>query len=325
MNPETNDLKDIRMLITNYSKVAIAGHVNPDGDAISSCLGLALCLKKIGIEPVVILEEYSHKFDIIPGKEFIYNGDLESLDIDAMICLDCGSLDRLGNAVKLFEKTPVTFNIDHHVSNTRYAKHNCVNGNASSTAEVVFDIMNNLVPIDEDIASALYAGIVYDTGGFRHKSTSADTHIAVSKLMWLDIPFSKIYNTIMFDRTMAVAKSFGKSLGNLQSEGSVYYTYITAEETASVGATVKDLDGTVDYIISISDAEVAVFFYELPDNQVKASMRSKTVDVSKIAGMFGGGGHVQASGCTLAGDVKSAIATVLPEIKRAVEEYEKKL
>ncbi len=325
MNPENKDIKDIRMLITNYDKVAVAGHVNPDGDAIASCLGLALCLKKIGIHPVVILEEYSSKFDIIPGKEMIYKGDIESLDIDAMICLDCGSLDRLGDAVKLFEKAPVTFNIDHHVSNTRYAKYNCVNAKASSTSEVVFDIMNNLVPIDEEIASALYAGIVYDSGGFRHKCTTADTHIAVSKLMWLDIPFSKIYNTIMFDRTMPVAKSFGKSLCNLQSEGSVYYTYITTEEIQASGATVKDLDGTVDYIISITDAEVAVFFYQLPDNQVKASMRSKNVDVSKIAGMFGGGGHVQASGCTLTGDVKSAVAAVLPEIKKAVEEYEKKL
>ncbi len=317
------EIKDLRMMVTNYDKVAIVGHVNPDGDAVSSCLGLALCLKKIGIHPTVILEPFNPKFGIIPGQDLIYDGDIEKLDIEALFCLDCGSIDRLGVTSKLFDKAPVTFNIDHHVSNTNYAQYNCVNANASSTAEMIFDIMNNLVPIDCEIASALYAGIVYDTGGFRHSCTTADTHITVSKLMWLDIPFSKIYNTIMFERRLSTAKIFGKALSNLNAENNIYYTFLTSNEISDAGATTKELDEIVDYAITIEDADVAVFFYQVSDNNFKASMRSKTIDVSKIAAKFEGGGHIHAAGCNVLGDINTVIDKILTEVKNAVNNYEK--
>lgn len=176
-----HDLKEIRKVIDRCHRIVIAGHSNPDGDAIGACLGLARVLKNKGKQVFVVLEPYAEKYHIIPGRDQIL--PLEKIEhADLLITLDCGDKERLGWDIRLFDQCE-TINIDHHKNNPLFAQWNFVEELASSTSELVFHLLNGYAEFDQESASALYAGMVYDTGGFRHSSTGKSTFLAVSKLL----------------------------------------------------------------------------------------------------------------------------------------------
>ncbi len=316
-----NDVMQIHKLINEYETFAIAGHVNPDGDCIGACMAFALTLKKMLKNPIVLLEEYSEKFDIIPGRELIFKGNIDELNVDVLICLDCASIERLGNVRGLLERTKETVCIDHHLMQRYFAKYNCINPKAPSTCTMVFDLISYIVPIDEHIATALYAGLVYDTGGFRNASTSAEAHIIASKLINLDIPFTKIYDAMLRHRTLSAAKMLTVAINRIQfnEQTGVYYSYTTTDDLKEQNASHKDLGEIVSYILAIDNAEVSVFAYEKEQGKVKVSMRSKEFNVHNVALKFGGGGHKLASGCDFEGSVSDALEKVLAEINNSID------
>ncbi len=294
--------------------IVIAAHVNPDADAIGSSLGLAMALGKLGKRPRVVLEAYNSKYDVIPGKEFIYNGSLD-IPMDVFVCLDCSSLARLGEAAELFLKAPVTLCVDHHLSSDKFANYNFVDSTASSTCELMYEIIKELTPPDADIASAIYAGLVTDTGGFRHGCTKQSTMIIAGQLISLGIPFTNIYNELMYRHSEAEAGIFCKALSNMKVEYPVAFSSVSKAEMDAYGATSQDLDGIAEYLLNIRGVALSVFFYEKHVGEVKASFRSKEVNVSEIAGQFGGGGHKNASGCTIFDSLDRAREAVLKALK----------
>ncbi len=293
-----NDLGKIQELILKRDSFIISGHVNPDGDCIGACFSLGLSLKKMGKHPIIVLDDYGDKYDIIPGKELLYKGDISQIEkADVFIAVDCGIAERLGKAKTLIEKADVTVCIDHHISPKLFAAYNYIDEHASSSCALVFDVLNAVILIDKEIATALYAGIIYDTGGFRHSCTGAETHIVASKLIDIGIPFAGIYNSILRERSLAAAKMLSVAINRIQIKNDILHTYVTSDDLLAQGAQTKDLDEIVDYLNGIEGTEITLFVYERASGLSKASIRSKSIHICSVATELGGGGHDLAAGC----------------------------
>jgi Exopolyphosphatase-related proteins len=314
-----NTFDELRQTIELSQSIAISGHISPDGDAIGACSALAMSLTELGKDVVVILDEYQENFEIIPtGGLIVKNVDDEYLP-DLYIAVDCGDKERLGTKAKLFDETLYTINIDHHKSNTFFAKQNYVDSEASSASEIVFQLIYNYAPITADIAAAIYAGIVFDTGGFRHSSTSPVTMAIVSELMEYDFNFTEIYNSIFHTRSFGEARIMGVALFNLKEvfDGRIVTSIVTDEEIKKCGVTSDELSEVSSYIKGVSGTVASVFMYEKKPGTFKVSMRSDDlVDVSQVAAKFGGGGHMRASGCTIDGEANKILENILLEIEK---------
>ena len=315
-----NSFEEIIEVIENSNKIAVAGHISPDGDAVASCCSMAMALIKKGKNAVVYLEEVPEKFKSVPYSDKVLTEEPEE-DFDLFISLDCGDIERLGKYSSIAEKTTV-LNIDHHISNTYFGNLNFVDGDASSTCEVVYRLIDGWCPLDKNIAQALYTGIIFDTGCFKHSSTSPYTMKIAGELMTYNIPFTYVQEEIFYSHTFTEAKILGAAIKNMRTEcgGRLAISKLSIDEMKEVGGTPKDADAVVSYIKNTEGADAAVFFYEKKNGEIKASMRSnEAVNVSEIAVRFGGGGHIRASGCTLYGSFKEVMPPVINELKKALE------
>lgn len=305
--------------LSGNENIIIGGHINPDGDTIGACLAMAQSVALIGKKPVVVFEQYSKKFDFIKGEEYVYNGNLDDLAPDVFIAIDCGSKDRLGEASKVFDKAKKTFNIDHHISNTEYADINIVDENASSSSEIIFDVIKIFCIINEHIASAIYTGIISDTCGFKHACTTRKTHEVAGRLLEFGIPFSDIQDKILYNHSIEEVRAFSKALNNMKVEGNIAYTTLTLDELKSCNATNNDLDGIVSYLLNINGIEASLFVYEKANGKTKASLRSKSIDVNKLTQKHGGGGHVLAAGADFDLPIEDVKNLILEDIKNELK------
>ncbi len=307
-------------LISKYDNIVIGSHTNPDGDAVGSSLGLALCLAIMGKKPIVLLEDYSCKYSFIKGKEYIFKEDYDSLEPQLFISLDCSSPDRLGRAESVFKRAAETMCIDHHISNKNFADYNIVLADSSSTCEVVYDIIKNFCVLNESIAEALYTGIVSDTSAFKHKSTSPATLEAAARLISLGIDFSKIQTDVLYSHSKEQTAVFLKALGRYVIDGEICWSYLTKDEIINeCKADYNDLDGISEYLLNFVGVSVSVFVYEKEDGTKKISMRSKELDISAVAVKYNGGGHKLAAGASITGSVDYAVETIVNEIKKELK------
>ena len=303
--------------IEGADTIAIGGHVRPDGDCVGSCMGLFGYLadhypeKKI----CVYLEEISEAFDYLKIDEAMS----EKADrYDLFIALDCGSIDRLGEAQSVFENAVDTICVDHHISNTNFAKENIVKADASSTCEILCE----LLPMDKIgtfSATAFYTGIIHDTGVFKHSNTSKKTMETAGNLVEKGIPFGKIIDESFYMKTYRQLQIMGRCL--LESirvmDGRCIVSVVTKQMMDFYGAKSSDLDGIIDELRTTQGVEVAVLLSEKEPLEFKVSMRSnQIVDVSKIAVFFGGGGHVRAAGCTIKGSSYDVINNLTEHIEK---------
>lgn len=325
----THDANEVRAIIRVMNRFYITGHTNPDGDSIGSCFGLGLALEKMGKEVRVLLEPFHPKYNVIPGTHLIYDGD-SHYDDAVLICVDCADLGRIkGVARELVDTLKHTVCIDHHYSNTHFAEYNFVDATASSTCEMVYRVIGTLVELDKDIASALYAGMISDTGGFRHAATSQDTLRAASQLTALGIPFSDIYRELVHLRTYTELKILARVLDTCSRTEDAQVVHACVPQSMMVGlegtpdATTQDLEGVVEFLLNIRRAKVSLLVYERGNGEVKVSLRSRTINVGAIAQYFGGGGHQLAAGATLKGDVYEVRDKVLPMIQDAINQSNK--
>ena len=314
------DYGQLPQILQDAKTVAIAGHVNPDGDAVSSCLALALCMRGIGKSPIVLLEGFSSRFHILPGREMIYQGSYEDVACDAFIALDTSTKDRLGEAVSVFDRAPLTINIDHHISNTLYARHNFV-GEASSTAEMVYGVTGQFCPMNVDIAACIYAGLLSDTGGFRHSSTTSETYSIAARLLETGMDFSHIYREVMEMHSIAEVNIMARALSKLTvlPDIGLSYTVLTLQDMREAGADFSDLDGIVEYMLNIRGVRVSLLVTERGGDVSKASLRAVDLNVNQIAGLFGGGGHAKAAGATINQPIGVACEQMLAAIREAVQ------
>ena len=316
--------------LAGVKKIAIAGHIRPDGDCIGSCMAIYGYLKRLKddlqIEQIdVYLGPIGNEFRVLNGVDEIIHSYESDEVYDVFISLDCGSIDRLGNAIKYYNTATKTINIDHHISNNLFGMVNHVVVDASSTCEVLFGIFEEKL-ITKEIAEALYVGIIHDTGVFKHTNTSEKTMNIAGKLMSKGIAFSKLIDESFYQKTYIQNQILGRCLleSMLLLDGRCIVSSINRKMMEFYDASSADLDGIIDQIRVTKGVEVAVFIHEFAHQEYKVSMRSNgDVNVSKIAVYFGGGGHIKAAGCTLRGSLHDVINNITPHIECQLNSMEK--
>ncbi len=309
--------KSILEQIKKQNNIIIAGHMNPDGDAIGACFAFAYALQNMGKNPKILLEKPSSTYDFLPKPiEIIHEWDEDKI-VDLFIALDCADEQRLHYFKDVFYSANQTINIDHHRSNTQFADYNVVNEKVSSTCELIYDLFQEWkIPITSSMALCIYTGIVYDTGGFQHTSTTSRTHEIVSELLKHSINSSFVFHQLFYRRSYEKTKLLGMVLSrvSLYYNNKVSLSFATKEEMTDIG--VKDADGIIPFLSDMEGISVAIFLYERNFNEIKVSLRSKyEVDVADIASRFSGGGHVKAAGCTIFGTVEEAKNLLLKALK----------
>ncbi len=290
--------------VKNAASIAISGHIRPDGDCVGSVMGLYLYLKKElpGAEVDVFLEKPAEIFDCISHIEEIKSEINTDKIYDVFIVLDCAD-DRLGDAGPLFENAGKRINIDHHISNPGCGDVRIVEADRSSTAELLYDLMD-ADKIDREIATALYIGIIHDTGVLRYSNTSPRTLQVAAELIKYGLDFSDIIQKTFYEKTYVQTQIMGRavleSVRFMNNRCIVSMVSRRMMDFYQVGP--KDLEGIVNQLQVVKDVDCAIFMYETGTLEYKVSLRSNgSVDVASVAMKFGGGGHVRAAGCTMNG------------------------
>lgn len=314
-------VQSIRESFRYAGKIAIGGHVRPDGDCVGSCLALAYYLRKQFPEKQVdvFLEYVQDEFAFLAGSNLVHHeiNNSEKEGYDLFVSLDCGDLDRLGFSEPLFHQAKRTVNIDHHITNQGFAELNYVLPNASSTCETLMDIIKE-EELDKELAGALYVGIIHDTGVFKHSNTTRKTMELAGKLVAFDIPFSRIIDETFYQKTYVQNQILGRCLleSFLILDGKCIVSYVKKDTMNFYQASAKDLDGVIDQMRVTKGVEAAILVHETGPQTYKVSMRSNdVVNVSKIASMFGGGGHIKAAGCQMTGSIYDVINNITVHIE----------
>ena len=308
----------LNRVLQGVNTVAIGGHIRPDGDCVGSCMGLYQYIKNndSNIKIDVYLEEIPKSFQMFPVVNEIQHEVKKEMVYDLFIALDCADLSRLGFSGVLYEKAKKTFCIDHHISNMAFADDNYIVPEASSTAELVYQLIDKS-KITTEIAECLYLGIVHDTGVFQYSSTSPETMEAAADLMRKNIRATEIIDKTYYEKTYPQNLALGKALTDsyLILNEKCIVSFLTKETMNFYGVSSKDLEGIVSQLRVTQGVEVAIFMYELGENEYKISLRaSGDVNVSKVAVTVGGGGHVKAAGITMQGQPEEIINKLAEEI-----------
>ena len=313
-------IKDIIAVINKGKSFLITSHVKLDGDALGSELALYLMLIKSGKKALVYNEDKTPgHYSFLPAAEKIVHELPFVNQFDVVFVLDCSEIERVGNKAPEIAKIKNIINIDHHISNSGFSPLRLWNGRASSTGELIFRLFEQMdSEMTSDICTNLYAAILTDTGGFRYASTSQDTLWAAGKLVegganpqWIS---ENIYESDAPAKIFLLKKTLETM--SLDLENHVGSLVVTKKALSEAGATYEHTEGFVDILRSVKGISISVLYTQLDDNLYKLSLRSKgKVDVEKIAKMFGGGGHANASACRIEGDINAIKADILKAIK----------
>lgn len=291
------------------SRIGIGGHIRPDGDCVGSCLALWQYLKKLlpDAEIKVFLQKPADIFGELTGYDLIDSNFLEKETFDVFIALDCNA-ERLGDGQKYFEKAKKTINIDHHISNAAGCGDvNFVRPEVGSTSELIYELIladGNEALIDQELAKAIYTGIIHDTGVFQYSNTTPKTMEIGAKLISYGFDFTKLIEETFYQKTYDQTLVLGHVLKGsiLFMDGKCIAGQISKEEMQGLGVTHQDLDGIVNQLRNVKGVHCAVFMYETDTEEYKVSLRSdESIDVAKVAAFFGGGGHMRAAGCGMKG------------------------
>ena len=318
-------LAETAAAIGESRSIVLACHVNPDGDALGSMLGLALALIPLGKDLVCLSQDgVPDILRFLPGTEMI----VQTTDIpafDLALVVDSGELARVGESVKpLIARARRTVDIDHHVTAGAFGDIRVLDAQAASTAEIVYALLQTIgLLITPEIATCLFTGIITDTGSFRFQNVTADTLTVAARLIDAGASPSFVSEHVFENRTFAATKLLGLALSSLSRtpDGRIAWAHVTRDDFARLGAADEDSEGLVNPVRSVRGAEVGVSFREMPDGTVRVSLRSREgVDVGKIAQQFGGGGHRMAAGCTLTVPLAEAETAVLDALQAALPE-----
>ena len=274
------------------------------------------------MEAQVYLDPIPQVFSFLKGADEICLVRDREKKYDLFMGLDSGDKQRLGESLCYFETAGRTLCIDHHISNQGYAGKNYIVPEASSTSELVFGILEE-EKISREVAEALYVGIVHDTGVFQYSCTSPATMETAGKLMGKGIDFTRIIDDTFYKKTYIQNQILGRALleSILLLDGKCIVSRVLKRDMEFYGVEPKDLDGIVSQLRVTAGVEVAIFLYETDNQEYKASLRANgPVDVSRIAGYFGGGGHKKAAGCTMHGSFHDVVNNLTLHIEKQLEE-----
>ena len=316
-------LEQIAKRIKAAKQVAIFTHMRPDGDAYGSALALACALDSLGIPCEVCVEsEIPSNLAFVQGIERVQKTPKK--DFDLLVTVDCSDEQRLGELTEKYyltkRKKIDVVNIDHHVSNTRFGNYNFVKSCAANCMHVSSLIAYLGVPFDKKIAEYLLLGLLTDSGNFSHDDVDEEAFLLAAKLVKAGADIAH-YNYQLFKKQpKARAALFAKTMDKIRyfHDNRFAVIVISKQNIELCGAAQGMTEGIVDFPLNVDSVEVAASLLEVRKGQYKISLRSKTyADVNRIAGVYGGGGHVRAAGCMLFGDVEE----VLDKLSYTVSQY----
>ncbi|MBQ6238792.1 MAG: bifunctional oligoribonuclease/PAP phosphatase NrnA [Firmicutes bacterium] len=315
-----------RAFVGANDRFILCGHIRPDGDSIGSCTAMAGLLKSLGKTAEIYYEGDISHYDMIPQP-------VEMLDPTtikaacqrpfAWILLDCAQPARTGQGQICAEYCKASICIDHHVNMGEYAEHNWIDPQATSASEMLFRLFKAAgYPIHREQATSLFAGIAFDTGGFRHSSMTPEIYTIAGELSGYGVAITDVMNGLFHTKSMIEQKVLGVILRKAKLyRGCIIVSEVDQADLRQAGGTSDDCEGAVAVLAETREAEASVFLRELSNGQIRVNMRSKQyIDVAEAARAFGGGGHVRAAGCTLDGPMLMAKQQVLTELYKQLRE-----
>ncbi|HEY5382606.1 MAG TPA: bifunctional oligoribonuclease/PAP phosphatase NrnA [Acidobacteriaceae bacterium] len=298
----------------------ITSHARPDGDAIGSALGLQHLLEAMGKRVVVAFSDaIPSMYHCLPGVHRILNEIPDHPLPQVAILLECDSIERTGFARIGAQRI---LNIDHHQSGRSFADVNWIDPEACAVGAMVYDLaIASGIEITPEIASCLYTAVLTDTGSFTYAGTGAATFGLASHLLQRGADANGIAQSIYFSNPESKVRVLGIALSNMEIDGEIAWTSLSSLDMERAGAIPEDCEGIVNYLIGIAGVRAAVFLRELPDSDCfRLNLRSKgTVDVAEVAERFGGGGHRNASGCTVNGSLAEVAPRMVGELRSACQ------
>ncbi|MFO7709382.1 MAG: DHH family phosphoesterase [Desulfobacterales bacterium] len=303
--------------INAAGRLLVASHAEPDGDAVGSLLALGLALEKLGKRTTLFnASAIPAVYQFLPGVARITRRMPAPGGCDAAIVLDCGDLSRVGPDWPEIARIPVIINIDHHITNTRFGHAQLIDGDACATAEIVHRLICRLgVEFDRDIATAVYTGILTDTGSFRFSNTNAAAFAISREMTERGADPYHVARHVFGSYSLGRIKLLNLALNSIEisPNGKLSIMTITRGMLAETGTQPEDVDGLINYARRIEAVKVAALIQEQGDGETTADRRTHfhvslrsdgTLDVAAWAGGFGGGGHLSAAGFQIDSSLK---------------------
>ena len=320
-------LTEIASILQKAHRLLVITHIAPDGDAIGSLLGFGWILRNLPAAwppralTLVSADGVPNPYQFLPGSESVVTTAPRET-WDAVVALDASDPQRLGAPFRPQEygNTPVIV-LDHHITNLEFGTLNWVDPASAATAQVMVDLADALnVPISSEAATCLLTGLVTDTRGFRTSNVSLAVMNTATRLMQLGADLADITERSLNYKPLNIMRLWGPALSQMQLQGHVAWTSISQGMREPVHAPDNGDGGLVSFLLNAPEANIAAVFTEKSDGQVEVGLRARPgYDVAHIALSLGGGGHPQASGCTISGTLAAAIQRVLPLLFAAAE------
>ena len=310
------DFTPIVEALAAASSIGAVGHVRPDGDALGSVVGLVLAARAAGKDAVASFGE-----PFVIGEEFAFL-DLEVLvppsrfpkGLDLAIVCDTSARDRIGSVVGRVESATTVGGIDHHRSNGGFGDVTVIDPDAAATTQLVYRVLRLLEwPVTPQVATALYTGLVTDTGRFQYSSTTPEVHTIAAELIEAGaVPATvgqSLFEEAPFGYYGVVAAVLGRAV--LEADIGLVWSVLSKQDVADAKIPPTATDGLIDLVRMAAEAGVACLLKETAPGVLKGSLRSRgVVNVAAIAEALGGGGHHNAAGFTVEGTPEQAIAKV---------------
>jgi len=305
------------------SHILITAHRSPDGDSLGSQLGLAGFLEKRRIPHMIVNQgEIPDKYRFLPGADTIRDvSEIERVEkpFDTVVVIECSNLERIGDVRKLIDDGAAVINIDHHQDNTAFGDINFTDTNAAAAGEMIFDILRQAsAKFDEAMATNLYTAILTDTGRFHYSSTTPYCLQVAAELLSFGADTVEITEKIYYNLRPQVVRLTGMAVAGmkLMLNGRLCVLSIDRAMMKEIGAGDGDTEGIVNYSMYSAGVDVGVLFTEIESDRTKVSFRSQNdIDVAAMAAHYGGGGHVNASGCIVELPLERAREKIVSYIK----------
>jgi bifunctional oligoribonuclease and PAP phosphatase NrnA len=318
------EIEQVAAEIRSGERFLLTAHEGPDGDALGSLLGMHHLLTQLGKDSVMFMAAKEFPLPIeyrfLPLEEVFHEAPADMAD-RTVIFLDCGNVDRMPVDFLVDDGNRV-INIDHHHDNTRFGDVNLVDTKASSTAEIVYELAQLMdVRIGKEMASALYVGLITDTGKFMYENTNAQTHRIAAELIEagveVDDTYRRLYENVPIEKLRLVSRALDGI--QRQCDGRLVLTYVTAADYEATGAGEEMTEGIIDHLRSVEGSKVAALVrdQDRPNRAArKVSLRSSggDLDVSAIARKNGGGGHKRAAGFSTDLELDELVAFLCGEV-----------
>jgi bifunctional oligoribonuclease and PAP phosphatase NrnA len=319
MTQTKDDVKAIADALRGHDRFLVVTHENPDGDALGSLLAATLALRQLGKDAVMYLAgdtPLPREYDFMPLDELLRELPADSGD-RVLVAVDCAKEDRIGDEAAI-SRAPVVVDIDHHHDNTRFGDVNLIVADASSTGEVLRDVISELdLELTPALAEPLYIALVTDTGRFQYANTTPKALRLAAELVEagadIHAVFQQVYESVEFAKLKLLARALDRA--EVLEGGRIVVSHLLRTDFADVGAAEPYSEGIIDYLRAVEGAELAALVREQLSDAAQArkgSLRSSIdeLDVSAIARRFGGGGHRQAAGFSSDASLEEIVETI---------------